>query len=41
MRGTRILVIDDDPEMVELIRLIFEREGAEVYSAGDGQEGIC
>jgi two-component system KDP operon response regulator KdpE len=34
-------VIDDDPEMVELIRLVFEREGAEVYAAGDGQEGIC
>jgi len=41
VRGTRILVIDDDPELVELIRLIFEREGAEVYTAGNGQEGIC
>jgi len=41
VRGTRILVIDDDPELVDLIQLIFEREGAEVYAAGNGQEGIC
>jgi two-component system KDP operon response regulator KdpE len=34
-------VIDDDPEMVELVRLIFEREGAEVFAAQDGREGIC
>jgi two-component system KDP operon response regulator KdpE len=34
-------VIDDDAEMVELVRLVFEREGAVVYSAADGQEGIC
>jgi len=36
-----VLLIDDNPEMVELVRLIFERGGAEVYSAGDGREGIC
>lgn len=41
MRGKRVLVVDDNPEMVELVRLIFEREGAEVYAAGDGREGIC
>jgi len=36
-----VLVVDDDPEMVELVRLVFERDGAQVYSAGDGREGIC
>jgi two-component system KDP operon response regulator KdpE len=41
VRGTRILVIDDDAEIVELVRLIFAGEGAEVYSAIDGREGIC
>jgi two-component system KDP operon response regulator KdpE len=41
MRGKRILVIDDDAEMVELVRVVFTREGAEVYSAADGREGIC
>lgn len=41
MRGKRILVIDDDAESIELVRLIFAREGAEVYSAADGREGIC
>jgi two-component system KDP operon response regulator KdpE len=33
-------VIDDDAETVELVRLVFEREGAVVYSAADGREGI-
>ena len=40
VRGKRVLVIDDDPEMVELVRLIFERDGAEVCSAADGREGL-
>jgi two-component system KDP operon response regulator KdpE len=34
-------VIDDDPEMVELVRLVFTREGAEVYAAAGGRDGIC
>jgi two-component system KDP operon response regulator KdpE len=33
-------VIDDDVEIVELVRLIFAREGAEVHSAADGRDGI-
>jgi len=41
VRGKRILIVDDDPEMVELVQLIFERAGADVYSATDGREGIC
>jgi two-component system KDP operon response regulator KdpE len=41
VRGKRVLIIDDDPEMVELVRLVFAREGAEVYAAADGREGIC
>jgi two-component system KDP operon response regulator KdpE len=41
VKGKRILVIDDDAEIVELVRLLFAREGAEVYSAADGREGIC
>jgi len=41
VRGKRILVIDDDRETVELVRVVFAREGAEVYSAADGREGIC
>jgi two-component system KDP operon response regulator KdpE len=34
-------VIDDDAETAELVRLVFAEEGAEVYSAADGREGIC
>jgi two-component system KDP operon response regulator KdpE len=34
-------MIDDDVDVVELVRLVFEREGAAVYSAADGREGIC
>jgi two-component system KDP operon response regulator KdpE len=34
-------VIDDDAELVELVQLIFAREGAKVYAARNGREGIC
>jgi two-component system KDP operon response regulator KdpE len=40
VRGKRVLVIDDDAETVELVRLVFAREGAEVYSAAGGRAGI-
>jgi DNA-binding response OmpR family regulator len=35
----KVLVIDDDPVIVELLRVNFEIEGFEVLSAGDGREG--
>ncbi|MGI9079705.1 MAG: response regulator transcription factor [Acidimicrobiales bacterium] len=37
---TRVLVIDDDPVILELLRINFEIEGFEVISACDGQEGL-
>jgi DNA-binding response OmpR family regulator len=36
----RILVIDDDPLIVRLIRANLERTGYKVISAGDGPEGL-
>jgi len=36
----RILMIDDDREMVTLGKLILEREGFEVLSAFNGTEGL-
>lgn len=36
----RILMIDDDAEMVALGRLILQREGFDVLSAYGGQEGL-
>jgi DNA-binding response OmpR family regulator len=35
-----VLVIDDDPVIVKLLRVNFELEGFNVISAGDGQEGL-
>jgi DNA-binding response OmpR family regulator len=40
MNRKKILIIDDDAQLVELIRLIFVREGALVYAAGDGHQGL-
>ncbi|MDQ6796934.1 MAG: response regulator [Actinomycetota bacterium] len=37
---TRVLVIDDDPVILELLRINFEIEGFDVISASDGQEGL-
>ena len=36
----RILCIEDEPDMIDLIRLILERKGFEVLGAVGGQEGL-
>jgi DNA-binding response OmpR family regulator len=36
----KVLVIDDDPVIVQLLRVNFEIEGFEVVSAADGKEGF-
>jgi two-component system, OmpR family, response regulator VicR len=36
----RILCIEDDPEMIDLIRLILSRRGFEVKGASGGVEGL-
>ena len=36
----RILCIEDEPEMIDLIRLILTRKGFEVSGASGGQDGI-
>jgi len=36
----RILVIDDDVQVRQLLRLILEQAGYEVLDAGDGNEGM-
>ena len=38
--GTKLLVVDDDANICDLLRLYFENEGYEVKIAGDGIEGI-
>ena len=39
-KGKTVLVIDDDPGAVELVKGILEKVGCEVMSAGDGKEGL-
>ena len=38
--GTKILVVDDDVNICDLLRLYFENENYEVKTANDGVEGI-
>lgn len=40
MIGKKILLIDDDPEFLQLTGLIFKDAGAQVVTACDGLEGI-
>lgn len=40
LRDRTILVIDDDPEMVELLEAILARAGARVVAARDAQQGL-
>ena len=35
-----VLVVDDDPSIVEMIRLGLETDGMHVLSAGDGAEAL-
>ena len=37
----KVLVVDDDPVIVRLLRVNFEMEGYEVATAGDGEEGMA
>ncbi len=36
----KILCVEDEPDMIDLVRLILEREGFEVLGAMGGQEGL-
>jgi two-component system response regulator GlrR len=39
-RGPQVLVVDDDANMLRMLRHRLEREGYKVATAGDGEEGI-
>jgi two-component system alkaline phosphatase synthesis response regulator PhoP len=36
----KVLVVDDEPDMLEIISFSLKREGYEVYTADNGKEGI-
>jgi DNA-binding response OmpR family regulator len=38
---SKILVVDDDPHIRELVRLFLEREGLDVYEASNGCEALA
>ena len=40
MLDKKILVVDDDPNISELLKIYLEKEGYEVKVAGDGVEGV-
>ncbi len=40
MTKKKILVVDDEPDMVEMLKLILESASYEVLTAYDGQEGV-
>ena len=40
MVGIKLLVVDDDPNICDILKTHFENEGCEVITAGDGAEGL-
>ncbi len=40
MTGQRILIVDDEPQIVEVLKLYLSREGFRVSTAGDGEAGL-
>lgn len=41
MAGERILVVDDEPNIVDLVRVYLEREGFRVEAASDGGQALA
>ena len=39
--GARVLVVDDEPEICELVRVYLEAEGFDVEMLGDGAAAIA
>jgi DNA-binding response OmpR family regulator len=39
--SAKVLVIDDDPDIVDALYVLLESEGYEVVSASDGEEGLA
>jgi two-component system response regulator VicR len=37
---TKIMVIDDEPDLLEVVKLILESDGYQVVTAGSGQEAL-
>lgn len=40
-KGGRILLIDDDPEIIESMRVALESQGYTVFTARDGNQGLA
>jgi DNA-binding response OmpR family regulator len=40
MQGKQILVIDDDPHVLRMVKLILSNEGAQIHTAPNGMEGL-
>ena len=41
MKAEKILLVDDEPDIVELVRYNLKKEGFEVHSAFDGEEALA
>lgn len=37
----RVLIVDDEPSLIEVTQAYLEREGLDVYAAASGQEGLA
>jgi DNA-binding response OmpR family regulator len=38
--GKRVLIVDDDTDLVSLLAMVFRLEAAEVFTACDGKQGL-
>jgi CheY-like chemotaxis protein len=39
-KSKRVIYIEDEPELIDLVRLILNRKGYEVHGANGGREGL-
>jgi DNA-binding response OmpR family regulator len=40
LQGKRVLIVDDDPDLLQLLKIYYTKAKAQVYSASNGMEGL-
>jgi DNA-binding response OmpR family regulator len=41
MHGKRVLIVDDDPDQLQLLKLLLDLQGAQVYLATNAKDALC
>ena len=40
MTGARVLIVDDDPAQIQMLKMFLVQQGYEIYTSLDGSEAV-